>query len=80
MAERAITEDERRCPWHDTLVETLGRKGTNGRFGALEDEVKEQAKELKAVKAVQLKLIVWTAIAAGGSSAAATAAFQFIAA
>lgn len=76
---RAITE-EHQCPWHDTLVETLGRKGTNGRFGALEDEVKEQAKELKAVKAVQLKLIIWTAIAAGGSSAAASVAFKLIAA
>ena len=77
---RPITEDgTERCPWHDTLVETLGRNGKNGRFGSLEKDMHEVKHEIKSVKAVQLKLIIWTAIAAGGSSAAASVAFKLIA-
>ncbi len=81
---------EDRCLWHDTLVEALGRNGKNGRLGNLEklvtanredadDTMKALDSELKTVKAVQLKLIIWTAVAAGGSSAAASVAFKLIA-
>ena len=76
---RAQTEDPERCSWHDTLIEALGRNGKNGRLGNLESKVDEACEELKGVKAVQLKLIIYTALAAGGSSAAASLVLKFLA-
>ena len=76
---RAVTETgEDRCPWHDTLVETLGKSGKNGRVGNLEKAMAETKKELKAVKAVQLRLIIYTALAAGGSAAGASLAVKIL--
>ena len=76
---RADTENgEERCHWHDTLIEALGRNGKNGRLGNLEKKVEDACEELKGVKAVQLKLIIYTALAAGGSSAAASLALKLL--
>ena len=69
---------EDRCLWHDTLVEALGRNGKNGRLGNLEGRVHRNKQEIETIKTVQLKLIIWTAVAAGGSSAAASVAFKLI--
>ena len=70
---RAVTETgEDRCPWHDTLVETLGKSGKNGRVGNLEKAVMDMKKEIKSVRAVQLRLIIYTALAASTSAAGAS--------
>ncbi len=56
--DRAQTEPgEERCPWHDTLVEALGRSGKNGRLGVLE-------KKVERLENLALKLII--ASGAGG--------------
>lgn len=78
MSDRAQSEDGYGCKFNDLLIEGFGVGGKNGRVGNLEKNMKKLETEVTGIKAVQLKLIVWTSLAAGGSSAAATAIYKLL--
>ena len=90
MSDRAQTEpgygrpqtepgQPHRCPFNDLLIEGFGADGKRGRVGAMEKRMKKFEIEIAGVRSIQLKLIVWVCVAAGGSTAAATTAFKLFA-
>jgi hypothetical protein len=70
MTPRPATEDgeEGRCPWHDTLVESLGRSGNNGRLGNAEESIEGLQGDMAKVKAEQTKMSIKLAAITGSAS------------
>lgn len=67
---RAQTQDGEQCPWHDTLIENLGKSGTDGRLGNVIKKVREQDKEMETIKKAQIDANLKLALFTGGTSLA----------
>lgn len=65
---RAETYDGEQCPWHDTLIESLGKSGESGKLGNVIEDIKRMDKEMETIKKAQIAANLKMALFTGSTT------------
>lgn len=68
MSKRAQTQDGEQCPWHDELIDCLGKSGESGKLGNVIEDIKRMDKEMETIKKAQIAANLKMALFTGSTT------------